>query len=284
MRVCKLVDFGQIVVIAAVCIGIGYQYFAAFYRAGARELKRLGLSITLRHTSLCSAAHRIQTPCFGPSSIRISQSPSLGFQQFEATARSTDFWQIRDPISTLKPGQNSSVPQINDNWLSDWTFWVVACAWSSFCVLTFVPEQVQEDAYRMAGPVGGRLFLHRFNSTKLAIRLSDIVCHFSLLRLKYPFSDAGRDCIHVLPLDRVSASVMYSWSCLNSLTVWTVRRYMPPRVRLQMTWTFGVGMLTTRIEFDTLRCCSFSQWHISPLLSLLFSLLLSPSSWGRPPY
>lgn len=30
-------------VIAAVGIGLGYQYFAAFYRAGARELKRLGM-------------------------------------------------------------------------------------------------------------------------------------------------------------------------------------------------------------------------------------------------
>jgi hypothetical protein len=32
-------------VIAAACIALGYSYFAAYYRASAREIKRLGESI-----------------------------------------------------------------------------------------------------------------------------------------------------------------------------------------------------------------------------------------------
>jgi ATP-binding cassette subfamily C (CFTR/MRP) protein 1 len=32
-----------LIVIVAVAIGFGYQYFAAFYRASAREVKRLGV-------------------------------------------------------------------------------------------------------------------------------------------------------------------------------------------------------------------------------------------------
>ena len=32
------------IVIVAVVVFCGYQYFAAFYRASAREVKRLGLS------------------------------------------------------------------------------------------------------------------------------------------------------------------------------------------------------------------------------------------------
>lgn len=36
-----------LIVIVAVAMGFGYQYFAAFYRASAREVKRLGVSIRM---------------------------------------------------------------------------------------------------------------------------------------------------------------------------------------------------------------------------------------------
>jgi ATP-binding cassette subfamily C (CFTR/MRP) protein 1 len=41
-----------LIVIVAVVIGLGYQYFAAFYRASAREVKRLGVYYTSTKMSL----------------------------------------------------------------------------------------------------------------------------------------------------------------------------------------------------------------------------------------
>ena len=40
------------VVIAAVFIGVGYQYFASFYRSSAREMKRIGMRV---YNHACSA-------------------------------------------------------------------------------------------------------------------------------------------------------------------------------------------------------------------------------------
>jgi hypothetical protein len=38
----ELYIYSHSLVIAFFCVGFGYNYFAAFYRASAREIKRLG--------------------------------------------------------------------------------------------------------------------------------------------------------------------------------------------------------------------------------------------------
>ena len=68
----------------------------------------------------------------------------------------------------------------------------------------FVPlgtKDAAHDHYRKFGDSGGKLFYNREGSTVI-VSLEDVLCHFACTPIQVP--SINGDCIHALPLSRVS--------------------------------------------------------------------------------
>lgn len=64
------------------------------------------------------------------------------------------------------------------------------------------PEDAEADPYRPYPFVAGRLYYSEASSTMIGFQ--DIACHFARVSRPKEHTGLGHDCIHVLPLDRVS--------------------------------------------------------------------------------
>lgn len=65
------------------------------------------------------------------------------------------------------------------------------------------------DIYQDFPVVGGRLFYDEFEDKLELIEAANIICHFALTPFSKNDVNTGKDCIHVLPLDRVRSTLNF---------------------------------------------------------------------------
>lgn len=67
------------------------------------------------------------------------------------------------------------------------------------------PEHSAHDPYKNFPIAGGRLFYEKFTETLRLLTVDDIVSHFGAIPRLLPGTAVPVQCLHVLPLDKVSA-------------------------------------------------------------------------------